>query len=122
MLAARRGSIINLSSLGGGLLGSSNTAYATTKGGIVGFTRALVVGHAGTGVRANIICPGYLETPMSASGLQSEADRQRYIAAIPAGRTGVPEDIGGLVVFLASDASAFVNGALITLDGGTSLL
>lgn len=122
MLAAGRGSIINLSSLGGGVLGSSNTAYATTKAGILGFTRALVVGHAGTGIRANVICPGFLETPMSVAGLSNEDDRRRYTAAIPVGRAGVPEDIAGLVVFLASDASSYVNGALITLDGGTSLL
>jgi len=122
MLEAGRGSIINIASLGGGVLGSQNTAYATTKGGVVGFTRALVIGHAGTGIRANVICPGIVVTAMTASLQINSADLQRYVSSVPVGRTGQSGDIGGPVVLLASDASSFVNGALITLDGGVSLM
>jgi 2-hydroxycyclohexanecarboxyl-CoA dehydrogenase len=121
MVALGKGSIINLSSLGGGVLGSLNAAYAATKGGIVGLTRALVVGYAGTGVRANVICPGLVATQMTRPAESNQADYERYSAQIPVGRAGEPKDIAGLSLFLASDASAYVNGALITLDGGVSL-
>jgi 2-hydroxycyclohexanecarboxyl-CoA dehydrogenase len=121
MLNEKRGSIINMSSLGGGVLGSVNTAYATSKGGIVGFTRALVVSYSGTGIRANVICPGYISTAMTRPAERNPEDFARYTASIPVGRGGEPDDIGGLVVLLASDASSYINGALITLDGGVSL-
>ena len=121
MLAANGGSIINTASIAGPMLGSQNTTYTTTKGGIVGFTRALVISYAGTGIRANAICPGFVTTPMSAPVLQNPLDLERYASSVPVGRVGVPEDVGGLVVFLASDASGYVNGAVIPFDGGTHL-
>jgi NAD(P)-dependent dehydrogenase (short-subunit alcohol dehydrogenase family) len=122
MLEARCGSIINMSSLGGGVLGSLNTAYAATKGGIVGFTRALVVGYSGTGIRANVICPGFISTQMTLPAERNAEDFARYASKIPSGRGGVPDDLGGLIVLLASDASSYINGALITIDGGVSLV
>jgi NAD(P)-dependent dehydrogenase (short-subunit alcohol dehydrogenase family) len=121
MLAQGRGSIINTASIAGPFIGSYNTAYAATKGGLVGFTRALVISYSGTGVRANAICPGFVKTPMSAPTLKDPTDAERYATSVPAGRLGEPEDVGGLVVFLASDASSYVNGAVITIDGGISL-
>ena len=121
MLAAKRGSIINTASLAGAFLGSQNTSYTTAKGGVVGFTRALVISYAGTGIRANAICPGFVTTPMSAPVLQNPLDLERYASSVPVGRVGVPGDVGGLVVFLASDCSGYVNGAIIPLDGGTHL-
>lgn len=121
MLAAKKGSIINTASLAGPILGSSNTAYTATKGAVAGYTKALVISYAKTGIRANTICPGFVATPMSQPVLDNPEDLQRYASDVPAGRTGVPDDVGGLVVFLASDASSYVNGAQITLDGGISL-
>jgi NAD(P)-dependent dehydrogenase (short-subunit alcohol dehydrogenase family) len=121
MLAAKRGSIINTASLAGAFLGSQSTTYTASKGGVVGFTRALVISYAGTGIRANAICPGFVTTPMSAPVMQDPVVLERYTASVPVGRIGVPEDVGGLVVFLASEASAYVNGAIIPLDGGTHL-
>jgi len=121
MLAEGRGSIINSASIAGPFIGSHNTAYTAAKGGVVGFTRALVVSYAGTGIRANAICPGFFLTPMADRMLQNPRDVERYASQIPVGRHGEPEDIGGLVVFLASDASSYVNGAVISIDGGTSL-
>lgn len=121
MLREKRGSIINTASLAGALLGSQNTAYTAAKGGVVGFTRALVISYSGTGIRANAILPGFVTTPMSAPVHMNALDRERYTSSIPVGRLGEPEDVGGLVVFLASDASSYVNGAVITLDGGLSL-
>jgi len=122
MLAQKHGSIINMSSLGGGVLGSLNTAYAATKGGIVGFTRALVVSYSGTGIRANVICPGFISTAMTRGAEKNSEDFARYTSKIPSGRGGTPQDIGGLIVLLASDASSYINGALITVDGGVSLI
>ena len=121
MLAAKKGSIINTASLAGPILGSSNTAYTATKGAVAGYTKALVISYAGSGIRANTICPGFMATPMSQPVLDNPRDLERYASDVPIGRTGEPEDIGGLVVFLASDASGYVNGAEITLDGGVSL-
>jgi NAD(P)-dependent dehydrogenase (short-subunit alcohol dehydrogenase family) len=121
MLAAKRGSIINTASIAGPFIGSYNTAYTATKGGLVGFTRALVISYSGTGIRANAICPGFINTPMSAPTLKDPTDAERYATSVPAGRLGEPEDVGGLVVFLASDASSYVNGAIIPIDGGISL-
>lgn len=121
MLEEQRGSIINTASLAGPLLGSQNTAYTASKGGVAGFTRSLVISYAGTGIRANAILPGFVATPMSAPVMENELDLARYATSVPSGRLGVPEDVGGLVVFLASDSSSYVNGAIITLDGGVSL-
>ena len=121
MLQEKCGSIINTASIAGALLGSQNTAYTAAKGGVVGFTRALVIGYSGTGIRANAILPGFIATPMSAPVQMNDLDRERYASSVPVGRLGEPEDVGGLVVFLASDASSYVNGAVITLDGGISL-
>ena len=121
MLAEGRGSIINCASIAGPFVGSQNTAYTTAKGGVVGFTRALVISYANTGIRANAICPGFFVTPMAGPMMNNPLDVERYASQIPVGRAAQPEDIGGIVVFLASDASAYVNGAVITIDGGTSL-
>lgn len=122
MIERKGGSIINTASIAGPLLGSQNTAYTAAKGGIAGFTRSLVISYAGTGIRANAILPGFVATPMSAPVMDNPLDLARYATSVPAGRLGAPKDIGGLVVFLASDASSYVNGAVITLDGGVSLL
>ena len=121
MLAEGRGSIINSASVAGPFIGSQNTAYTAAKGGVVGFTRALVISYSGTGIRANAICPGFFLTPMADNMLKNPMDVERYTSQIPVGRHGEPEDIGGLVVFLASDASGYVNGAVISIDGGMSL-
>ncbi len=122
MLHLEKGSIINTASIAGPHLGSRNTAYTTSKGGILGFTRALVISYAGRGIRANVICPGFVRSKMSAPVLDDPSDVARYASNVPSGRLGEPRDVGGLVVFLASDASAYVNGALINLDGGISLV
>ena len=90
MLAKSHGSIINTASLAGPFLGSQNTTYTTTKGGIVGFTRALVISYAGKGIRANAICPGFVSTPMSAPVLDNPMDLERYASSVPVGRVGVP--------------------------------
>jgi NAD(P)-dependent dehydrogenase (short-subunit alcohol dehydrogenase family) len=118
MLAGGGGSIINTASIAGAFIGTLNTAYCASKAGVVGFTRALVITHAGRGIRANAICPGSVRTPMAANVLRTPEVRARLIDNIPAGRVAEPADVANLVVFLASQAGAYLNGAVIALDGG----
>lgn len=115
------GSIINIASISGVVLGSSQHAYATSKGGVVAFTRALALSYAPENVRANVIVPGIIRTPMIDFILKDEALSKRYIEGTPLGRIGEPSEIGHLAVYLASDESGFMTGAAITIDGGLTL-
>lgn len=115
-------SVINTASIAGPVLGAQVTAYAASKGGVVAMTRCLTVTHGSRGIRANVICPGSMDTNM-ASALKASPDlRDRFISQVPLQRQGLPEDIGGLVVFLASDASAYFSGNVLVLDGGLHLV
>jgi len=92
--------------------------YAASKGGIGQLTKALANEWAGKGVNVNAIAPGYIATD-NTQALRDDADRSKSILErIPAGRWGTPEDFAGPVVFLASSASDYVNGELLTVDGG----
>lgn len=118
MLAKGWGRIVNVASLSSFIGGFTVAAYSAAKGGVAQLTKALSNEWAGHGVTVNAIAPGYMATDMTAPLL---ADPHRYreiMARIPAGRWGTPEDVKGLVVFLASDAAAYVTGAIIPVDGG----
>lgn len=92
--------------------------YTAAKHGVLGLTRALANEWAGLGVNVNAIAPGYMATDNTAA-LRADEDRARSILErIPAGRWGTPEDLAGAVVFLASDASRYVHGAVLPVDGG----
>ncbi len=110
------GRIINISSINGqkGQLGQTN--YSAAKAGMLGFTKALALESAAKGITVNAICPGYIETDMTGSMHKEVLDS--IIRSIPAARMGKPEEIADLVVFLASDKAAFVNGATMTINGG----
>lgn len=117
------GSIINISS-GASLVGSRSmpqAAHATAKAGVNGMTRALAAEGAPHRIRVNCICPGVIETPVSAEFLASEAGR-RVAEAVPLGRIGKPEDIAYCALYLASDESAYVTGGTFVVDGGTTAL
>jgi NAD(P)-dependent dehydrogenase (short-subunit alcohol dehydrogenase family) len=120
MLMVGKGSIINMASLGGvNALGRGNFAYSVAMGGVVQMTRELSTEWAGRGVRVNAIAPAQITNP----GFERRMDatpglRQTFLRGIPMGRLGVPDDIRGLAVFLASDASGFTTGAVIGIDGG----
>ncbi|KAJ6086325.1 2-deoxy-D-gluconate 3-dehydrogenase [Penicillium sp. IBT 16267x] len=116
--SGRRGSIINVASLLTFQGGITVPAYAASKGGIGQLTKALSNEWVGKGINVNAIAPGYIDTDMNVA-LINDADRNAGIMArIPAGRWGKPEDFKGVVVFLASSASSYVSGDVITVDGG----
>ena len=107
--------IASLLSFQGGILIPS---YAASKGGVAQLTKALANEWAGKGVQVNAIAPGYIATDLNVA-LQTDPERNPAILSrIPAGRWGAPEDLQGAVVFLASAASDYVNGTLLTVDGG----
>ena len=110
------GRIISISSINGqkGQIGQAN--YSAAKAGILGFTKALALENARKGITVNAVCPGYIDTDMVA-GI-SEKVLADIVAQIPVGRLGKPEEIASLVVYLASDAAAFVTGAVFAANGG----
>jgi NAD(P)-dependent dehydrogenase (short-subunit alcohol dehydrogenase family) len=120
MLRAGRGSIVNIGSLASITgLGRGHIAYSMAMGAVVQMTRELAVEWSGRGVRVNAILPAQIVNPgLEARMAADPALRGRFLNGIPSGRLGHPDDIKGLAVFLASDASAWITGALIPLDGG----
>ncbi|MCB1489243.1 MAG: SDR family oxidoreductase, partial [Bauldia sp.] len=90
--------------------------YSAAKAGVIGFTKALAQENARKGVTVNCICPGYIETEMVAA--VPEKVLEGIIAQIPVGRLGKAEEIAALVAYLASDAAAFITGAVMTINGG----
>jgi NAD(P)-dependent dehydrogenase (short-subunit alcohol dehydrogenase family) len=122
-LRRRKGVILNIASNWGLVGGPKAVAYCASKGGLVLMTRAMTIDHAAEGVRINAICPGDVETPMlyrdaKLRGLDAEAALREARADSRSGRVTSPEEIAALVVFLASDDAAQINGAAISIDGG----
>jgi 2-dehydro-3-deoxy-D-gluconate 5-dehydrogenase len=118
MIERRSGKIINVASLLSFSGGITVAAYTASKHGVAGVTKALANEWAKHNVQINAIAPGYFETD-NTRRLRDDPRRSQEISArIPAGRWGAPADIGGAVVFLASDASQYVNGHLLVVDGG----
>jgi len=116
MLKQRAGSIINIGSVVG-LTGNAGQAnYAAAKAGLIGFSKSIAREVASRGIRVNVITPGFIDTDMTQA--MPEAAKQALLATVPLGRTGTPQDIAALVVYLASDASAYVTGQTISVDGG----
>ena len=124
MMGRQSGSIINISSTASVTgMGRGNFAYGTTKGAINELTRELAVEWARYGIRVNTLLPAqvltpYLEQLMSNPSFSSGGLMDRIRSGIPLGRLGNPEDLVGPVVFLASDASAFISGVMLPVDGG----
>lgn len=116
MLKARKGSIINMSSVVGvkGNAGQSN--YSASKAGILGFTKSIALELGSRNIRCNAIAPGFIETEMTA--VLDEKVVNEWRQAIPLKRGGTPEDVANLCLFLASDLSAYITGQTINVDGG----
>lgn len=115
-LKNKSGSIINISSIVGvkGNAGQSN--YAASKAGIIGFTKSIALELGSRNIRSNAIAPGFIETEMT-SELDNEII-QKWIQGIPLKRSGKPEDVANLCLFLSSDSSSFITGQVINVDGG----
>lgn len=126
MLARNKGTIINMSSAASSIKGVPNRfVYATTKAAVIGLTKALAIDFISKGIRCNAICPGTVDTPSLNDRMRQQGDyekaRQAFIARQPMGRMAIPEEIASLVVYLASEESAFVTGQTFVIDGGWSL-
>ncbi len=122
LLAAKRpGSIINMSSQMGHVGGPKRTLYCASKWGMEGFTRAMAIDLAGTGIRVNTICPTFIETALTRPFFEDKAFSDYVLGKIKLGRLGQVEDLMGPVVFLASEASALMTGASMMLDGGWTI-
>jgi len=121
LIAARAGKVINLASALGHVGLPSYALYAATKGGVIGFTRALAVEWARHNIQVNAIAPGWFVTDMNEAAFADPAIRLRLLRDVPARRTGRLEEIGPLAVYLASSASDFMTGQTLFLDGGLSV-
>jgi NAD(P)-dependent dehydrogenase (short-subunit alcohol dehydrogenase family) len=118
MVEQRSGSIINTASLTSHVALTEVAAYTASKSGVLGLTRALAVEWAPYGVRVNAICPGVFPTALNRALLEGTARGQELIMRTPMRRFGVVEELVGAAVYLASDASGFVTGTDIKVDGG----
>lgn len=117
-LEQKSGKIINIASMLSFFGGYTVPAYAASKGGVAQLTKALSNEWARHGINVNAIAPGYMATQMNTGLLEDEERNRQITARIPARRWGTPEDVKGAAVFLASPASAYLNGAVIPVDGG----
>jgi NAD(P)-dependent dehydrogenase (short-subunit alcohol dehydrogenase family) len=119
MLRGGGGSIINLGSIYGLAGKPGDVAYAASKGGVIQLTRTVALEYARRGIRANCICPGFVETPLLAGQTGNAADLIGAVT-VPMGRLATPGEVAELAMFLASDRAAIITGATISIDGGMS--
>ena len=116
------GSIINIASVLGINGARNRAAYAASKGAVVLLTKCMAIDHGRENIRVNAICPSFVETELTATYLKNVPDpdavRRERIRVHPMGRLGQPEDMAGLTVYLASDESSWVTGAVFPVDGG----
>ena len=119
MIKQRSGSIVNVSSVVGITGNGGQTNYSASKAGLIGFTKSLAREVAGRGVRVNAVAPGFVDTAMTDK--IPEAAKEKLKSSIPLGRTGSPDEIAQVVLFLASSMSSYVTGEVIKIDGGMAM-
>jgi NAD(P)-dependent dehydrogenase (short-subunit alcohol dehydrogenase family) len=118
LLAASRGAIVNTASMLSFFGGPQIPAYTGSKGGVAQLTKALAVAWAADGIRVNAIAPGWISTELTRGLVEDEVRSAAILARTPMARWGTPEDIGGVAVFLCSQAARFITGAILPVDGG----
>jgi 3-oxoacyl-[acyl-carrier protein] reductase len=116
MMKNRFGRIINMASIIGAIGGPGQANYAASKGGMIAMTKSIAAEVGSRGITANTIAPGFIKTPMT--DVLSEDLKKTYLAQIPAGRFGEPEDIANACVFLASEEASYINGQVLHVNGG----
>jgi len=114
----RGGSVINVSSIAGHVGLTRSVPYCASKGGVEMLTKALALDWAKRGVRVNCLAPGYVDTDLTHGVLTHEVHGKPFLDHVPMGRFGTAKEMGGAVVFLASDASAYMTGQSVVVDGG----
>lgn len=117
-LLARGGCIVNVASVSGLGADWALAAYNAAKGGVVNLTRSLAMDFGGRGVRVNAVCPSLTRSDMTREMFEDAALMQRFMERLPLGRPAEPEDVAGVVAFLASEDARFVNGVNLPVDGG----
>jgi 3-oxoacyl-[acyl-carrier protein] reductase len=120
MLRRRAGRIVNISSIVGATGNPGQANYAAAKAGLVGMSKSLAQEVASRGITVNVVAPGFIDTAMTEA--LNDAQKTKLAEQIPLGRIGQPEDIAGAVVYLASDAAAWVTGATLHVNGGMAML
>ncbi len=118
MVGQGKGKIINIASNLSFSGGYGISAYSASKGGVAQFTRAISTEFASQGVNVNAIAPGYIRTKLNSNSWRDPRESSKVLSRIPAGRWGETDDLKGAAVFLASQASDFVNGIILPVDGG----
>jgi len=127
MIAQKRGNIISLASLAGKVGSRNNLPYNASKAAVISITKSLALAHAADGIRANCVCPGFVETDMwtmvsreqgALQGMAPEEFTRQRLAQIPLGRMETPQDVANVIGFLASSRAAYMTGQAINVTGG----
>jgi NAD(P)-dependent dehydrogenase (short-subunit alcohol dehydrogenase family) len=119
MIERGGGAIVNIASVAGMIGLPNRVAYSASKGAVIALTRALAIDHVGQGIRVNAICPGTVDSPWVRRLVEDVGESLDSLRARqPMGRLGTPEEVADAVLYLASDAAAFVTGSALVIDGG----